>query len=140
MIKNAKGKVSEGMSLKATVSVDIKASEPFDDIETLARKVFYSEAEILGVQETIDRMKDMTYLDVELEHEVAKESGKPISSLSTEAKRKIEVKARLSTNREYQEKLAELQALKEDKTISDFRLSALKRFFIVEFCQNIRAF
>jgi hypothetical protein len=72
------------------------------------------------------------YITIEQEYEANKKD----TSLSNADKRKIEAKKRLNKDDSFINASNDLYDLKETQMIAELRLSAMKRQYIREYCQN----
>jgi hypothetical protein len=107
-------------------------NNPIDDIEFAEYRISKRKIDIESLESIISDKKDEMYITIESEYE----ENKKDPSLSNADKRKIEAKKRLMQDDSFINASNDLYDLKEIQMIAELRLSAMKRQFIREYCQN----
>jgi hypothetical protein len=105
---------------------------PIDDIEQAEYLIIKRKIDIESLESFISDKKDEMYITIESEYE----DNKKDPFLSNADKRKIEAKKRLNKDDSFINASNDLYDLKETQMIAELRLSAMKRQYIREYCQN----
>lgn len=105
---------------------------PIDDIEFAEYRIVKRKLDIESLESIISDKKDEMYITIEQEYEANKKDP----FLSNADKRKIEAKKRLNKDDSFINASNDLYDLKETQMIAELRLSAMKRQYIREYCQN----
>lgn len=95
------------------------------EIEVLETEIMGRSKEIEDNENQLSIFKDFCYLEVQLD-----------KGFTNDKSRGIEVKRRLNEDESYNLFSIRLNNLREIQTIAEIRLSAMKREFIRQFCQN----
>jgi hypothetical protein len=112
--------------------------ENTDRIKLLEQGILDLDTQIVEYNTIIDKLHDITYIDVENEFDYAKANGETetVKHLSNEKKRGIEVNKRLNVIKEYIDAVESVSVLEREKREAEIELNADRRQFIINYCQN----